>query len=181
MIRTLCFVLAASGASLAWAQAPEFSPIDGNTLDQQRALVLAVMLDEFRGTGREAEIAQRVAGMPRQRIEQLAAQYQRRADLTAQNVQQQQEQAQLEIYRQMMIQQYAARLAAARRQGPVGFAPVVTWLPEGASLGVSAVVSPDRRYVRIGAAPFFSRVERVDTFNFHTGETRTIAGPDGRP
>ncbi len=53
----------------------------------------------------------------------------------------------------------------------VGYRPVITWLPEGTSLGVGAVVSPDRRYVRINAAPFFSHIPQVDTFNFATGQT----------
>jgi len=60
---------------------------------------------------------------------------------------------------------------------PVGFMPVITWLPEGTNLTASAVVSPDRRYVRISLNPFFSRIGNVDTFNFHTGETRRIYTP----
>jgi len=56
----------------------------------------------------------------------------------------------------------------------VGFAPVITVLPEGASLAASAVVSPDRRYVRVTATPFFSGVTALRTFNYYTGESRTI-------
>ena len=48
----------------------------------------------------------------------------------------------------------------------VGFQPVITMLPQGASLSASAVVSGDRRYVRIGLTPFFSTIGNVDTFNF---------------
>jgi hypothetical protein len=51
--------------------------------------------------------------------------------------------------------------------GRVGFRPVITVLPQGAWFSVNAaVVSADRRYVRIGITPFFSVVGAVDTFNF---------------
>jgi hypothetical protein len=64
----------------------------------------------------------------------------------------------------------AARHAASRSR--TGFFPVITVLPQGASMTASAVVSPDRRYVRITVNPFFSSIGPVDTFNFFTGETR---------
>ena len=49
----------------------------------------------------------------------------------------------------------------------VGFQPVISLLPRGASFSVGPVViSADRRYVRIGIAPVFSNIGRVDTFNF---------------
>ena len=67
------------------------------------------------------------------------------------------------------------RMAAARHvatASSAGFFPVITILPEGASLTASAVVSPDRRSVRITVNPFFSSIGPVDTFNFFTGETR---------
>ena len=54
----------------------------------------------------------------------------------------------------------------------VGYFPVITWLPEGASLSARAVVSPDRRHVRMSVLPFFSSIGPVHTFNFMTGETR---------
>lgn len=58
---------------------------------------------------------------------------------------------------------------------PVGYQPLIVWLPEGASMGVSAVVSADRRYVRIGfgrGSLMFSSISRVDTFNWTTGESK---------
>jgi hypothetical protein len=67
------------------------------------------------------------------------------------------------------------RMAAARHgatASAAGFFPVITVLPQGASLTASAVVSPDRRHVRITVNPFFSSIGPVDTFNFFTGETR---------
>ncbi len=69
--------------------------------------------------------------------------------------------------RRMAAARYAAA-AASRR----GFFPVITVLPQGVSMTASAVVSPDRRHVRITVNPFFSSIGPVDTFNFFTGETR---------
>ncbi len=78
-------------------------------------------------------------------------------------------------------QQYLAENGQARRDGRfvdprlrnrrpnVGFQPVITTLPEGANMTATAVISADRRYVRITAIPFFSGVGDVSTFNFATG------------
>jgi general secretion pathway protein D len=45
--------------------------------------------------------------------------------------------------------------------------PVVVVLSEGTSLSVQAVVSPDRRFVRLTLVPFFSTIGEVDTFTFN--------------
>ena len=77
---------------------------------------------------------------------------------------------------------YAQQMAMYNRLGPaalpgffgrgaVGYRPVITTLPEGANLGANAVISADRRYVRISPTPFFSQVTDVVTFNFVTGNT----------
>jgi hypothetical protein len=60
------------------------------------------------------------------------------------------------------------RLNALRRRA-VGFQPQITQLPEGAGMSTLAIISADRRYVRISPAPFFSQVGDVTTFNFVTG------------
>ena len=57
-----------------------------------------------------------------------------------------------------------------RRRGAVGFRPEITTLPEGASLLTLAIISADRRYVRVSPAPFFSQIGDVTTFNFVTGD-----------
>ncbi len=44
--------------------------------------------------------------------------------------------------------------------------PVIVVLPEGTSLSVQAVVSNDRRFVRMTVLPFFSEISNVDTFTF---------------
>ncbi len=59
----------------------------------------------------------------------------------------------------------------------VGYRPIITWLPEGVNMTAGAVVSPDLRHVRISVNPFFSRIGPVDTFNYHSGQTRRIYTP----
>ncbi len=48
----------------------------------------------------------------------------------------------------------------------VGFQPVVQFLSEGVSMSARAVISGDRRYVRITALPSFSSITDVFTFSF---------------
>ncbi len=65
------------------------------------------------------------------------------------------------------------------RGGAVGYQPVITILPEGASLSATAVISADRRYVRITSVPFFSGIAEVNTFNFATGGGGQTGGGTG--
>ncbi|HEY2881955.1 MAG TPA: hypothetical protein VGJ15_05965 [Pirellulales bacterium] len=70
------------------------------------------------------------------------------------------------------------------RNGAVGYQPVITTLMEGAFMSATAVISADRRYVRISSVPFFSSIGPVNTFNFATGaggSTGTGAGAGGAP
>lgn len=53
--------------------------------------------------------------------------------------------------------------------------PVIVVLSEGTALTIQAVVSNDRRFVRLTVVPFFSKVGDVDTFTFD-GSTTTITG-----
>lgn len=53
--------------------------------------------------------------------------------------------------------------------------PVVTVLSEGTSLSVQAVVSSDRRFVRLTLVPMFSKVGDVETFTFN-GKTTSNTG-----
>ncbi len=64
-------------------------------------------------------------------------------------------------------------------RGAVGFRPQLTVLPEGATLLGLAIISGDRRYVRITPAPFFSQIGEVSTFNFVTGDTGGGGGGGG--
>lgn len=78
----------------------------------------------------------------------------------------------------------AQRLGIAGRnpfglRGGVGFRPEITVLPQGASLSTLAIISADRRYVRITPLPFFSQIGDVTTFNFVTGDTGNGNPPAG--
>ena len=57
------------------------------------------------------------------------------------------------------------------RRGGVGFQPQITVIPEGSGLSGLAIISADRRYVRIQPLPFFQQIGEVTTFNFVTGNT----------
>jgi general secretion pathway protein D len=53
--------------------------------------------------------------------------------------------------------------------------PVIVVLNEGTSMSVQAVVSADRRFVRLTLVPFFSQIGAVNEFTF-TGSTTTDSG-----
>ncbi|MEM9413205.1 MAG: hypothetical protein AAGA30_19000, partial [Planctomycetota bacterium] len=55
--------------------------------------------------------------------------------------------------------------------------PIITLLPDGTSLNVQAVVSNDRKSVRMTLVPFFSDIRNVDTFTFD-GSTSTQRSTD---
>jgi hypothetical protein len=65
--------------------------------------------------------------------------------------------------------QVIRRRRAIAGSGAVGFQPQITVLPEGTQLSVSAVVSADRRYVRVTPTPTFSVIGDVATFTFSGG------------
>jgi type II secretory pathway component GspD/PulD (secretin) len=48
----------------------------------------------------------------------------------------------------------------------VGFQPQITVLPEGVQMTVQAVISADRRYVRLTVIPSFTAITDVQTFSF---------------
>jgi hypothetical protein len=78
--------------------------------------------------------------------------------------------------------EYMRFLAAANRMGrnrfpgAVGYMPIIVPLPQGASMSATAIVSADRRYVRVAPSPQFSAIGEVFTFNFVTGEEGTGTG-----
>ena len=61
-----------------------------------------------------------------------------------------------------------------RIRGPVGYRPVITTLPEGANMTATAVISADRRYVRITAVPLFSQVGDVVVFSLQSGVVQVM-------
>ncbi len=64
-------------------------------------------------------------------------------------------------------------------RGAVGYQPVITTLPEGTNLFARAVVSADRRYVRVTTVPLFSGVGQVTQFNFAGGGVGVGSGAGG--
>jgi len=91
------------------------------------------------------------------------------------NQQQLLQQTQYELQRARWLRQMLERELWLRRNGygyGTGYMPVITWLPQGATMGARAVISGDRRYVRVSPQPFFSSVGPVYTYNLGTGETR---------
>jgi len=54
--------------------------------------------------------------------------------------------------------------------GAVGYQPTITTLSEGVTLSAQAVVSADRRYVRLSLAPAFTAVTGVESFTFLSGQ-----------
>ena len=68
------------------------------------------------------------------------------------------------------------RLRLPRTRGGAGFRPVLTTLPEGTNMTATAVISADRRYVRVTPTPLFSVIGPVSTFNFSTGGSSTTMG-----
>ncbi|MCH7689061.1 MAG: hypothetical protein IH899_20700, partial [Planctomycetes bacterium] len=75
--------------------------------------------------------------------------------------------------------QIAAQSFANSRRfaGGVGFRPVISNIMEGVSLNAAAVVSGDRRYVRIAVTPVFSAITDVFTFSF----VNSGGNPTGNP
>jgi general secretion pathway protein D len=53
--------------------------------------------------------------------------------------------------------------------------PVIVVLSEGTFMTVQAVVSNDRRFVRLTVVPFFSKIGEVNTFQFTGSETTTTS------
>lgn len=51
----------------------------------------------------------------------------------------------------------------------IGFQPIIQTIPDGVQLTVRAVVSADRRYVRLSILPVFTNVTDVFTFSFISG------------
>lgn len=66
------------------------------------------------------------------------------------------------------------------RSGAVGYMPDIQTLSEGTMMFVqSAVISADRRYVRVAASPQISAIGEVFTFNYVSGASGTSQGGQG--
>ena len=150
----------------------EESPARVAATERRRAWLAKQLSARVTDKAQVAQIHATLGGLSHQQIDQLAAlTLQQRSSKRAPGM----ATAQAELERAKAVRdELRRRLAVAGSGRPPGFFPVITWLPSGTSLTASAVVSPDRRYVRINAMPFFSQVGPVDTFNFFTGQTRRL-------
>jgi len=61
-----------------------------------------------------------------------------------------------------------------QKNGVVGYHPIISILPQGNSMTAGVVVSPDRRYIRIGILVIDTSIGSVRTFNFSTGEFQSF-------
>jgi hypothetical protein len=61
-----------------------------------------------------------------------------------------------------------------QKNGAVGYHPIISILPEGNSMTAGVVVSPDRRYVRVGISTYQMGIGAVHTFNFSTGKYQSL-------
>jgi tetratricopeptide (TPR) repeat protein len=71
--------------------------------------------------------------------------------------------------RQAVAEMHASGRQPVIQAGGVGFAPGISLIQEGSTLSTRAVVSPDRRYVRIGISPAFNQITDVSVFSFLSG------------
>ena len=89
------------------------------------------------------------------------------------------------VRQQILAQQSVASAGAAVQSGlsPAGAAyqPLVTVLSEGVTLSAQAIVSADRRYVRLSLAPAFTSLTDVMTFSFFSQGNNTGGGNNNPP
>jgi hypothetical protein len=161
LIIAACLTLSAS-ATQAQGRGADQIDMRTATADQKREWLSARFAE--RTTDRRVldEANAKLDRLPPRQLDQLIAAHYRQLAAAQRNLQQ------ALIARERLRRQ----LNGGNGGNAAGFRPVITRLPTGTSLNVGAVVSPDRRYVRINAQPFFSNVPYYDTFNFATGETR---------
>lgn len=77
--------------------------------------------------------------------------------------------AEMEASQRQPVTQARGVQRAPRGVGGVGFAPGISLIQEGSTLSTRAVVSADRRYVRIGISPAFNQITDVSVFSFLSG------------
>jgi hypothetical protein len=71
------------------------------------------------------------------------------------------------------------RRAALLGGGAVGYQPIIQVLPQGVMMSANAVVSADRRYVRVSVVPTISSIGDVQTFTFAGSASQTGGGGGG--
>ncbi len=176
ILPAVALLLAVSLIDTTFAQQP--------TTNQKRQWLLNVISTRLADRAQREDAIERVRNMTPEQVDRFFSRVYTAAsqsrNLPAQRQQlleAEQRLAQARAYRDNLRRQLAAQRYGNNRGtygNNVGYMPVITWLPEGAQLAAGAVVSPDRRYVRVNAQPFFSSVGPVHSFNFQTGETKLL-------
>ena len=70
-----------------------------------------------------------------------------------------------------------AGMFLGQKNRSVGYYPIISVLPQGHSMVAGPVIlSPDRRYARIGISYSNMSIGAVHTFNFSTGKYQTLDG-----
>ena len=70
-------------------------------------------------------------------------------------------------------------LSSTARGQAVAYDPQIGLIPSGATMTVTPVVSPDRRYVRLGVNVFFNELNSLQTFSFPGGAVSGGGGAFG--
>ena len=63
--------------------------------------------------------------------------------------------------------------------GAVGYQPIIMFLQPGTNFAAQAVISADRRYVRVTSVPSFSQIGDVTTFTFAGAAQQNTGGTGG--
>ncbi|MDD3470390.1 MAG: hypothetical protein PHE53_10515, partial [Thermoguttaceae bacterium] len=151
------------------------------TLDEDGRLAVDFSLDQGSRTESLAEVkaiqagelavAERTMQQTQQQLARLSQQKSTLKDQLAQT----DSTAERELAERKNVDDAALRAAnlqnLSRYAAQSGYRPEITWVPEGASLSTNAVISADRRYVRVTPSPMFQQIKSVSTFNYSTGDT----------
>ena len=172
VLASLPLATCAADSKRGAAGAKGVQPKLGST-KEKREWLQSQMVKGLNNSRQVRQVRAALDGMTPQQIDALA-----NAALAQQfpaNEQQLLQQAQWELQRARWLRQMLEREYWLRRNGyPVGYMPMITWLPQGTHFGANAVISGDRRYVRVSGMPFFSSIGPVYTYNLNTGETRLM-------
>jgi hypothetical protein len=75
---------------------------------------------------------------------------------------------------QLLLRQRALGLG-----GAVGYQPIIMFLQPGTNFAAQAIISADRRYVRVTSVPSFSNIGNVTTFTFAGAAQQNTGGTGG--
>lgn len=145
---------------------------DQLTLEQKREWLRDRIAATSRDRNARADAAARVARLNDNQLDALFDYYRSgKADADQRQAEDLDRKHDLDrVQRAAAARAFLQQRAAANARS--GYAPVITTLPSGAALSAGGVISPDGRYVRVNATPFFSSVPGFYTFNMANGQTQ---------